>query len=157
MGRHPADSGTVDAPRLAVGSALAGRGRLAARVEAGDHAPEELVHHHPRHAAEQALCHPSHRSAQLAVALDPDDTLLPFRLDPDLRVRLNYPYRGDSDGLTTWLRRRHPAARYLGIELEINQALVGGRRWQRFQDVMVRSVAELIDGKARVDSAAGRR
>ena len=40
---------------------------------------------------------------------------------PDLRVRSNYPYRGVSDGLTTTLRRRFPADRYLGIELEVNQ------------------------------------
>ena len=39
----------------------------------------------------------------------------------DLRVRCNYPYRGTADGFTTWLRRQHPAARYAGIELEINQ------------------------------------
>lgn len=47
-------------------------------------------------------------------------------LDPALRVRLNYPYRGTSDGLTTALRRQFPASRYLGIELEINQALLTG-------------------------------
>jgi predicted N-formylglutamate amidohydrolase len=40
---------------------------------------------------------------------------------PALRVRFNYPYRGVSDGLTTWLRRRFPAGRYVGVELEMNQ------------------------------------
>jgi predicted N-formylglutamate amidohydrolase len=47
------------------------------------------------------------------------------RLDADGgagRVRRNYPYRGTSDGFVTALRRRLPAARYLGIELEMNQA-----------------------------------
>lgn len=43
---------------------------------------------------------------------------------PEWRVRRNYPYRGTSDGLTTWLRRRFPAKNYLGVEIEINQALV---------------------------------
>lgn len=43
---------------------------------------------------------------------------------PGLRVRLNYPYRGRSDGLTTTLRREFPVARYLGIELEVNQGLI---------------------------------
>lgn len=47
-------------------------------------------------------------------------------IDPELRVRRNYPYRGASDGLTTALRQRFPASRYLGIELEINQALLTG-------------------------------
>ncbi|MGE0387643.1 MAG: N-formylglutamate amidohydrolase [Gammaproteobacteria bacterium] len=41
-----------------------------------------------------------------------------------LRVRRNYPYRGASDGLATWLRRRLPARQYAGIELEINQRLL---------------------------------
>lgn len=39
---------------------------------------------------------------------------------PELAVRRNQPYRGASDGLTTWLRRRH-GERYLGIEIEVNQ------------------------------------
>lgn len=43
---------------------------------------------------------------------------------PELRLRRNYPYRGTSDGLTTALRKRFPATRYAGIELELNQALV---------------------------------
>lgn len=42
---------------------------------------------------------------------------------PDLAVRRNQPYRGASDGLTTWLRGRH-GVRYLGIELEVNQSLL---------------------------------
>jgi len=40
--------------------------------------------------------------------------------DPSLRVRFNYPYRGRSDGFTTFLRRRFPAG-YTGVELEVNQ------------------------------------
>ena len=64
-------------------------------------------------------------------------------LDPALRVRHNYPYRGSSDGLTTWLRRRHAPRRYLGIELEINQAIVASPRWRRFQQTVAASLAEL--------------
>lgn len=45
------------------------------------------------------------------------------RRRPDLKVRRNYPYRGRSDGLATWLRRRHDAPVYIGIEVEINQLL----------------------------------
>jgi predicted N-formylglutamate amidohydrolase len=44
------------------------------------------------------------------------------RVAPELHVRRNYPYRGTSDGLITALRGRFPARRYLGIELEVNQA-----------------------------------
>lgn len=40
-------------------------------------------------------------------------------------ARRNYPYRGTSDGFTTWCRRRLPAPRYVAIEIELNQRLVG--------------------------------
>lgn len=52
---------------------------------------------------------------------------------PDLAIRRNQPYRGRSDGLTTWLRRR--GAGYLGIEIEINQRLLDGAG--RFPDRVV--------------------
>lgn len=45
---------------------------------------------------------------------------------PNVRIRRNYPYRGNADGLTTELRKRYGPRRYLGIELELNQALIGG-------------------------------
>lgn len=53
-------------------------------------------------------------------------------------VRRNYPYRGVSDGLVTWLRRRLDGDRYIGIELEINQALAlrDGSRWRALLDVL---------------------
>lgn len=41
----------------------------------------------------------------------------------DYQVKLNYPYKGSSDGLTRILRRKFPK-NYLGIELEINQKLL---------------------------------
>ncbi|TFG52281.1 MAG: N-formylglutamate amidohydrolase [Gemmatimonadales bacterium] len=40
---------------------------------------------------------------------------------PRIVVRRNYPYRGNTDGLTTYLRSRFPRSAYLGIELEVNQ------------------------------------
>jgi predicted N-formylglutamate amidohydrolase len=66
------------------------------------------------------------------------------RRDPGLRLRYNYPYLGRADGLTTWLRRRHTQSRYLGIELEINQAMVGAPGWRRFQQVLADSLAEVL-------------
>lgn len=42
---------------------------------------------------------------------------------PRLRVRMNEPYAGIADGLTTTLRARHSDG-YAGIELEINQKLM---------------------------------
>lgn len=44
--------------------------------------------------------------------------------NPSLRVRRNYPYAGRNDGLTTVLRRKHPPEDYVGIEIELNHALV---------------------------------
>ncbi len=44
---------------------------------------------------------------------------------PEWRVRRNYPYRGVADGFTTHLRRRFKEEEYVGIEIELNQSLVG--------------------------------
>jgi predicted N-formylglutamate amidohydrolase len=61
---------------------------------------------------------------------------------PACRIRLNYPYSGKSDGLTTWLRRRFGAEHYAGIELEINQkhAQAGGRRWRELRAAVAASL-----------------
>jgi predicted N-formylglutamate amidohydrolase len=48
-----------------------------------------------------------------------------------IRVRRNYPYRGAADGLTTALRRERRPAKYIGIELELNQASVEQRGFAR--------------------------
>jgi len=55
---------------------------------------------------------------------------------PGLRVRNNYPYRGDTDGLPTAMRRQYAAARYRGFELEVNQALFAGPRWRRVGEAL---------------------
>lgn len=44
-------------------------------------------------------------------------------LEPQWRVRMNQPYRGDADGLTTAQRRQRPEPVYAGLELEVNQRL----------------------------------
>ena len=47
--------------------------------------------------------------------------------DLSLRIRRNYPYLGAADGMTTWLRRTiQSSAFYIGLEIEINQALLQG-------------------------------
>ena len=50
--------------------------------------------------------------------------------ETSLRVRMNYPYQGRSDGHTTALRRLFGSGEYIGIELEVNQALVGTKYWK---------------------------
>jgi predicted N-formylglutamate amidohydrolase len=63
---------------------------------------------------------------------------------PELRIRYNYPYRGSTDGLTTWLRRRHPVARYLGLELEVNQALAAAPGWRGVGEALAASLSEAL-------------
>ena len=67
-------------------------------------------------------------------------------LDPAIRVRLNYPYAGKADGLTTHLRRLFAANSYAGIELEINQRhpLAGGRAWRRLRRILVESLENAL-------------
>jgi predicted N-formylglutamate amidohydrolase len=63
---------------------------------------------------------------------------------PGLRVRYNYPYLGNTDGLPTWLRRRHPRTRYIGFELEINQALAAAPAWRKVGEAVATSLAEAL-------------
>ena len=65
-------------------------------------------------------------------------------LDPALRVRRNYPYRGAADGLPTWLRRRFPGRSYAGVELELNQALLAGRRRAQVAPLLAASLERLL-------------
>jgi predicted N-formylglutamate amidohydrolase len=67
-------------------------------------------------------------------------------LDPAIRVRLNYPYAGKADGLTTHLRRLFPSRSYVGIELEINQRhpLAGGRPWSKLRRILVESMDNVL-------------
>lgn len=68
----------------------------------------------PKREAEKAFCRAWQRGLATAA--------------PNLRVRRNLPYRGWTDGLCTALRKEFPTA-YLGIELEISQALEPGTLW----------------------------
>jgi predicted N-formylglutamate amidohydrolase len=63
----------------------------------------------------------------------------------DLRVRANRPYRGSSDGLTTYLRRTL-GERYLGVELEVGQGLLGKgtREGKRVADAVAATLAPKI-------------
>ncbi len=71
--------------------------------------------------------------------------------DPSLRLRRNYPYRGKSDGVAQSLRRRHPADRYVGIELEVNQRYVeaGGPAWSKIRRTLIETLGEALRLPAR--------
>lgn len=72
-------------------------------------------------------------------------------VDPALRVRRNYPYLGKSDGLVTHLRRVFDESQYVGIELELNQALLSTRAGlERASRASVRSLqGAMLSAKAR--------
>ncbi len=63
-----------------------------------------------------------------------------------LRVRLNAPYRGTSDGLTRDLRLRHPDGAYAGLELEVSQRLpaAGGAAWRGVQRAVLESFRQAV-------------
>lgn len=70
-------------------------------------------------------------------------------IDPELRVRRNYPYSGNADGLVTHLRRVFSSRRYLGIEIEANQALLATARGRRrAADSMATSI-RFLHGRGR--------
>lgn len=64
---------------------------------------------------------------------------------PGLRVRRNYPYRGRSDGFVTALRARFPVHAYVGIEIELNQALMArGRPPRALLDALAATLAPFV-------------
>lgn len=62
-----------------------------------------------------------------------------------LRIRRNYPYRGNADALVTALRKRFKAEDYLGIELEINQQIPLEKQhlWDTLQQQLLVSLRTL--------------
>lgn len=49
-------------------------------------------------------------------------------LGSSFKIRMNYPYRGTADGFTTYLRKQLKAKSYIGIEIEVNQALASDKK-----------------------------
>jgi predicted N-formylglutamate amidohydrolase len=96
------------------------------------------VLHGERRNADVGLLYDPARPRERAFAMRWRELLQP------LRVRMNYPYRGTSDGLSRWLRRSFPDRRYAGIELELNQALLADpSRWRAASDAVVASLRGL--------------
>jgi predicted N-formylglutamate amidohydrolase len=65
---------------------------------------------------------------------------------PDLRIDMNEPYSGVSDGLTTTLRTEFPRTRYMGIELEVNQRFSRSdrERWRAIRRGVAKALERLI-------------
>ena len=72
------------------------------------------------------------------------------RVAPELRVRRNYPYYGKGDGLTSHLRLLHSPDAYIGVELEINQALVTGTkgRWTRLRASVIEALRITLESQS---------
>lgn len=66
-------------------------------------------------------------------------------IEPDYKVRFNYPYLGISDGFTTYLRKVFKN-KYLGIELEVNQKHVTNNRVHKdIKEKVLRSIDILLN------------
>lgn len=64
---------------------------------------------------------------------------------PAYRVRMNYPYHGNTDGFTTSLRKRYTEHEYLGFEIESNQALLKDpESLDEVANVLASSLQELL-------------
>lgn len=65
---------------------------------------------------------------------------------PTLRIRRNYPYRGNAEALVTSLRQNFGENSYLGIEIEINQAipLSGKNTWARLQQALIAALRKTL-------------
>jgi predicted N-formylglutamate amidohydrolase len=62
-----------------------------------------------------------------------------------LMVRRNYPYRGNTDGFNTFLRQRLPANLYVGVEIEMNQALPQtGEKYRAAVDVLIDGIGCIL-------------
>lgn len=96
------------------------------------------------------------RDCDIGLLFDPDRVVeknfckelkeILLELDPTLKIRFNYPYKGVSDGFTTTLRKRYKQSRYIGIELEVNQKFPLGedKRWENLQKNIVSALKMLF-------------
>lgn len=61
------------------------------------------------------------------------------------RIRMNYPYKGSSPGLTTTLRTRFKK-NYIGIELEMNQKFSLKKQLADLQITLLMGLSEILKG-----------
>ena len=55
--------------------------------------------------------------------------------ESNFKVRMNYPYKGIANGLTTYFRLTTKSQNYIGIELEVNQNLLTQNRRDKFMAI----------------------
>jgi predicted N-formylglutamate amidohydrolase len=107
--------------------------RHAARADAVRRAEAGGCLHLSIHSFDPAV-DPPNRRFDAGVLFDPDrepEATVAARVADGLAksgraVRLNEPYAGVPEGLTSWLRDQLPAARYVGLEIEASQGWMDG-------------------------------
>lgn len=136
--------------RLAVEADIINRAASGGRViHIASHSFTPTLHGVPRQ-ADVAWLYDPRRPGEVAVARAWRQALA--QQAPGLRLRRNYPYQGRADGLTASLRRQLPPSDYVGIELEVNQALLRQRvAWSRLKALLVESLRAALGATA--DSA----
>ncbi|KGP62483.1 N-formylglutamate amidohydrolase [Legionella norrlandica] len=66
-------------------------------------------------------------------------------LYPEYKVRMNYPYKGISNGFTTSLRKKYTPDEYIGIELEVNQKFtLGLNHMNNLKNILALSVLKIM-------------
>ena len=90
------------------------------------------------------------RNADLGILYDPsrkEESALAKKIQknliliaPDLRVRKNYPYQGKNDGHTTARRKIFPPEKYIGFEIEMNQAYLQKISPQKMAGILMESL-----------------
>ncbi|MDF2866903.1 MAG: N-formylglutamate amidohydrolase [Gammaproteobacteria bacterium] len=68
-------------------------------------------------------------------------------LNTGLKIRFNYPYSGQADGFTAYLRKQFAEDQYIGIELEINQAypMNDYNSWQLLKIQLSQSLKNILE------------
>ncbi len=89
------------------------------------------------------------RNADIGILFDPKSSFEAMvaaelksqlnQLAPALKIRMNYPYKGTSDGLTKILRKNFGTNNYSGIEIEMNQKFFSAEKLKK-----IPSLAKLL-------------
>lgn len=93
--------------------------------------------------ADIGLLYDPGRKTERKLCVSLQDTMR--EISGEWKVRRNYPYRGNADGFTTWLRKKYNDEQYRGIEIEVNQKIVGRKKdWRRLRKHIICSLTKLL-------------
>lgn len=98
------------------------------------------------------------RDADIGLLFDPDRpsekrfcTIWKSKLEQisDLKVRFNYPYPGEMDGFSTYLRTQFSDEEYVGLEVEVNQKFPESEninQWNRVREIVGDTLLSTYEG-----------